>query len=297
MEIKPNFLIVGAAKCGTTSIFEYIRSHPEVYMPSCKEVSYYAGRRDGYSFSFEEYLSYFSKAKSQKRIGEASGAYLYSESAPLKIIDTLGKEIKIIMILRNPPDMAYSLWAHNKREGYENLSFKKAIRQENDRMNDYTFREHLQTWLYQYAYVDRATYAPQVKRYFDVFGKKNVKVYIYEEFFADTDNSLLDLYDFLEITHHRRKPFTKKYNVAGEIRSRKVQQFYANEHFFTEPIRKVVPAPIRRGMINWLSKINLRRTTRQPMNEEIKEQLQNQFQKSILELEVLLNRELVTLWK
>lgn len=297
MPKKPNFLIVGAAKCGTTSLFEYLRQHPDIYMPPCKEVSYFAGRYGKNVMSLDEYLTYFSNSKYQKRIGEASGAYLYSEDTPKKIADTLGKEIKIIIILRNPIEMSYALWGQNLRDGNENLSFIDAVEQQNIRLNDSSFKKRIRIWLYQYAYIDRAIYAPQVKRYFDTFGRKNTRVYIFEEFFTETEKSLADLYNFLEIDLHYRLTQYKKYNAAGRVRSKVLHRFYSEEHILTSLIRKTVPAPLRRGLIGWLYKINSQSSVRKPLQPEVKAKIKKQFQPSIQDLEALLDRKLTHLWK
>jgi len=294
---KPNFLIVGAAKCGTTSLFEYIRQHPDIYMPACKEVSYFSGRNEENDMSLEEYLTFFSPAMQQKRIGEASGAYLYPKDTPKKIAHTLGTDIKIIMILRNPIEMAHALWGQNKRDGHENLSFFEAVEQENRRLHDNAFKQEIRIWLYQYAYIDRALYAPQVTRYIDTFGRENVKVYIFEKFFKDIEKSLTDLYNFLEVDPEFKIPHYKKYNVAGKVRSKILRRFYSKEHILTDPVRKLVSTPLRRAIIGWLYKINSQPVTRKPLPPDTRAQIHQRFMISIHSLESLIGTNLTTIWK
>src|SRR3954462_1224231 len=121
---KPNFLIVGAAKSGTTSLFEYLRGHPDVFMPDVKEASYFAGA--GVK-NEADYLALFREAGPARAVGEASGAYLYLPDTARAIHDLLGPRVRIIVILRNPIDMAYSLWGHMVREGGEQLGFFDAL--------------------------------------------------------------------------------------------------------------------------------------------------------------------------
>src|SRR5687767_1010670 len=102
---KPNFFIVGAPKCGTTSLYEYIRVHPEVFMPDRKEPAFFCS--DFYKprrMKEEEYLSLFREAGSAKWIGEASTWYLYSDKAR-EGIKAFCPDARIIIMLRNPVDM------------------------------------------------------------------------------------------------------------------------------------------------------------------------------------------------
>lgn len=293
---KPNFLIVGAAKSGTTSLFEYLRHHPDIFMPACKEVSYFSGRLDKNEISLNEYLTYFSKVKLQKRIGEASVAYLYQEDVPQQIAATLGKEVKIIIILRNPLDMSYSLWGHNTGNNDENLSYSEAIAQQDKRLADPAFKKNTNIWLPNYAYIDRAIYAPQVKRYLDVFDRKNVKIYIFEEFFKNIENSLADVHNFLEIPPYHSPLEYRKHNTASKVRSNYIHKFYAEEHSLTNIIRRAIPTPVRRSMVGWLHKLNSKPKPNNPLDTETKELVQRIFQESIFDLQDLLNINLETIW-
>jgi len=298
MPRKPNFLIVGAAKCGTTSLFEYLRQHPAVFMPACKEISYFAGKYENNSMSFSDYLSYFSQARQQHtRIGEASGAYLYSKEAPQKIANSLGLDTKIIIILRNPIEMSYALWNHNVKNGHEQLSFADAISQENNRMTSKDFLNNIDIWKYQYAYIDRAIYTPQVKRYINLFGKENVRIYIFEHFFKTIENNLIDMYGFLGIdTNYKLKEY-KKYNSSSKIRSKFIHKIYSTENFLTNLSKIFIPAHTRRGFSSWLYKLNSKPSTKKPINTIIRQKLAHIFDPSIKELEEIININLQDIWK
>ena len=294
---KPNFLIVGAAKCGTTSLFEYLRRHPDVYMPAWKELSYFAGKNETDAGTFNDYLKFFSKSRTESKIGEASVAYLYSSSAPLKIASALGKNTKIIILLRNPIEMAHSLWTHNRKIGVEHLNFEDALDTETSRMKDRCFASQINVWLYNFAYVDRAKYANQVKRYLDTFGRINVKVYIYEKFFDDITESLKDVYEFLEIDKTFKLQEYNRYNVAGDVRSKYVRSLYAEEKIWTEPLRWILPVLLRRTIISWLHRLNSKPRQRSPMSSELRNRLRAEFAQSIRDLEKLLDLQLGELWK
>lgn len=119
----PTFLIVGAAKCGTTSLYEYLRQHPEVFMPRRKEPNFFAGPSHGNRTTEAEYRALFADATSAKAVGEASVAYLYDPGSPRRIFEYLGPETRIVIMLRNPVDMVHALWGHMVRAGGEKLSF------------------------------------------------------------------------------------------------------------------------------------------------------------------------------
>jgi len=294
---KPNFLIVGAAKCGTTSLFEYLRRHPDVYMPGSKELSYFAGKNETNTGTFDDYLKFFSNAKNESRVGEASSAYLYSTSAPLKIASALGKSTKIIILLRNPIEMAYSLWSQNRKDGNEHLAFEEALDAEATRINDSYFVNQIKVWLYQFAYIDRAKYAKQVERYFDTFGRKNVRVYIFEEFFDKIKDNMQNVYEFLDIDTTFELPKYNPYNVAGDVRSKYLRSLYAERKLWTEPLRWLLPIPMRRTIIGWLYRRNSKPRQRPPISPELRNRLRAEFTQSISDLERLLNTQLVEIWK
>ena len=124
----PNFLIVGAAKSGTTSLYRYLSQHPDIFMPKWKELSFFINAPHGPLHQVKKPVYYqrvFSKVQNQSAIGEASTSYLYDTSAPELILSQLGS-IKIIIILRNPVDMSYSLYNHQvRREGETAMTFEK----------------------------------------------------------------------------------------------------------------------------------------------------------------------------
>jgi hypothetical protein len=294
---KPNFLIVGAAKCGTTSLFEYLRRHPDVYMPAWKELSYFAGKNETDAGTFNDYLKFFSKSRHENKVGEASVAYLYASSAPLKIASALGKNTKIIILLRNPVEMAHSLWAHNRKIGVEHLNFEDALDAEATRMNDRYFASQINVWLYNFAYVDRAKYAKQIERYLNTFGLKNVRVYIYETFFDNITESLKDVYEFLEIDTTFKLQEYNRYNVAGDVRSKYLRSLYAERKVWTEPLRWFLPIPLRRTIIGRLHRLNSKPRQRPPISPELRNRLRTEFTQSICDLEKLLDIQLTKIWR
>src|SRR5215210_1748036 len=150
----PNFLVIGAGKSGTTSLYHYLRQHPDVYMSPVKEPLFFAaeGGRirfpgpDGRMISraanpgavtrMKDYRALFAGVSGKKAVGEASPQYLYTPEAPLRIKHYV-PEAKLIAVLRNPVERAYSAFLHRTRLGREPLAdFSEALRQEDSRMRE-----------------------------------------------------------------------------------------------------------------------------------------------------------------
>lgn len=136
---KPDFFIVGAAKCGTTAMYEYLKEHPEIFMPEDAKEPNYFGSDMNYKSSRlteEQYLSLFSDAKNEKRIGEASVWYLYSKLAASEIKEFC-PSARIIIMLRNPVDMLYSLHSELFYGADEDIEdFKTALNAEEVRKKE-----------------------------------------------------------------------------------------------------------------------------------------------------------------
>lgn len=139
----PNFLIVGAARGGTTFLYHHLKQHPDVFMPAFKEPHFFVcemvrGRLRQWVDSYEEYLSLFRNGGGRKLRGEASVFYLYYHDVAIREIHRyLGTEVKIIIVLRNPIERAYSAYYYvfGKNEE-ETLDFEQALRAEEKRMRE-----------------------------------------------------------------------------------------------------------------------------------------------------------------
>ena len=130
----PNFMCIGAAKSGTTSLYDILKQHSDIFLPSFKEPHFF-DIPSVYQNGIEWYeKTYFQSVKNEKCIGDFSPTYLFDEHAPERILNDLGDNVKFIIILRNPVDRAYSHYLHSKRDEHENLSFKDALSLEKNRV-------------------------------------------------------------------------------------------------------------------------------------------------------------------
>ena len=196
-EILPNFFIVGARKCGTTSLYFYLKEIPGVYMSSIKELFYFAPhavQTDAFDVirDKKEYLRFFQKAKGYTAIGEATPGYLWDPDAP-KLIHQAVPHARIIMILRDPIERAYSNYLMFTKYGGIKSSFYDEL------MRDYKSQEKL--YGASQLYIEFGMYYEQVKRYFDIFGREQVKVIIFEEFIQHIEQTVNEVLAFLGVNY------------------------------------------------------------------------------------------------
>jgi len=219
--VMPNFLIIGAAKAGTTSLYEYLKQHPQIWMSPVKEPNFFALEGDTLDFrgpgdqdyiksfsitKIEDYLNLFQGVENQLAIGEASPLYLYSPSAAERIRHYI-PETKLIAILRNPVERAYSQFLMFVRDGREPLSdFAEAFEQEETRMRN--------NWEWAWQYTHIGFYYVQLQRYFDKFDHSQIRVYLFEDFNTNPVGVLQDIFQFLGVNEEFIPDMSVKHNVS-----------------------------------------------------------------------------------
>jgi hypothetical protein len=180
--IWPNFFIVGAAKAGTSAFYAYLKQHPQVYMSPVKEPHFFSrvepGEKQRYRIRTttdqESYLELFKKAKGALAIGEASSSYLWDERAPYRIREQV-PDARIIILLRDPIERAYSHYLMNVRQGTQPLPFYEALEEDRGKQSRTTAN----------LYVELGQYASQVERYLGLFGPERVQVLLFEDLKRD----------------------------------------------------------------------------------------------------------------
>jgi hypothetical protein len=214
----PNFLIIGAQRCGTTSLYRYITTNPNIVSASVKEVHYF-----DYNFDKgqEWYESHFDPVignesdQDGKITGEASPYYIFHPLVPLRV-KALLPDIKLIVLLRNPVDRAISHYYHEVRMGAETLSLEDAISSEEKRMKD----QHEITMTGQYSfnhqnfsYTSRGIYVDQLQRWFDIFPKNRFKIIKSEDFFSAPSKIISEVFDFLCVNDHHLSKY-EQHNIG-----------------------------------------------------------------------------------
>ena len=304
-QAKPNFFVVGAPKCGTTSLHEYLQRHPDAFMPFYKEPHYFGSDLQGSRFRQfrnqpERYLKLFRDVRGEKRIGESSPWYLASQRAAQEIHD-YEPHAKIIIMLRNPVDMMYSMWSQFRYSGNEQIeTFEEALSAEPERRQGKRIRRaaHCITGLF---YQDMARFSDQVQRYFDCFGRENVKVVIFDDFKSDTATVYHSVLDFLEIDTSFETTFDIV-NPNKEVRLEWLQRMIVSSGFslmllkdrltYLATTHSLAPYSYRTRAVKGVIAVYSKYERRSPLTAELRRTLSLQFQADIDTLSVMLDRDL-----
>jgi hypothetical protein len=221
---KPNFLIVGAARCGTTSLRGYLRQHPDIYIPEKKECRYFSNIKNKYLANEydrsmnrtyidnrKEYMQLFEKAHRAKAIGDVSPDYLYNheESVP-RILEELGPDVKIIIALRDPRCRAFSHYMHHAKSFVTpDGSFEEALENEAKREG---------TWAWYWQYRKAGLYAGQVGAYLKNFA--SVKIVVFESFLENRLEGLAELFEYLKVRSDTNVSLNVNPNSSRELRTK-----------------------------------------------------------------------------
>ena len=195
--VLPNFIICGTQKRGTTALYHYLREHPEIYMSEKKEVHFFDLN---WNKGLNWYEKHFKVTSGAKAIGEASPFYMYLEEVPERIHEIL-PDAKLIFILRNPVDRAYSHYWHEVKLGFEYLTFEEAIKKEEERLSDGTIfsKQH-------YSYKDRGKYIEQIKRFMKYFSKDQILILLNDDLKKNPVNVMRKVFEFLEVDPNFTSP-------------------------------------------------------------------------------------------
>jgi hypothetical protein len=201
----PGFFVVGAQKAGTTSLYEYLRQHPQIYMSPVKEPSYFAPEQcpGGPAFTWESYLRLFAGASVELALGEATATYLWSAAAPLSIAARI-PDARIVIILRSPIDRAFSQYLHMLTEGATRRSFRAQI--------DESLRHPEMRFSHTWPFLELGLYHQQVTRYLRQFRRSNIHICYYEEFARSPLRVMSDLYAFLGVDRAYEPDVTRRHN-------------------------------------------------------------------------------------
>lgn len=294
---QPSFFIVGAPKCGTTAICRYLEKHPQVFIPSKKELYYFDSdlRSQPKIESLEQYLSFFAEGEG-KVCGEGSTSYLRSQEAPKAIYD-LNPDAKIIVMLREPVSLLYSLHSQRLYDGNEAIQdFQEAIEAAKKGDSSVTLGKlHHDKY---FNYLDVVKFSEQLERYFSIFGKDQVLVILYKDFSENTSEIFQKILNFLEVQPDFEPEFVRV-NSNKTVKSR----FFLN--LVKRPPAKLleigkyfIPLPqktrrsILEGMKARIKKMNTQVKPRPSLDREFRKVLQKEFAPEVERLSQLLGEDL-----
>jgi hypothetical protein len=298
----PNFLIIGAMRSGTTSLWRYLRQHPQIYMPDLKEPRFLAsvlGLGDEFyrfqrvckshpACTFDDYIQLFRKARDENAIGEASPHYLYLYRSTIPTIKHYLGDVKIIIILRNPADRAFSAYKHallisNRRSPFkERLPFEKCLEIEEERRKN-------EVWPMMNFYKDVGFYHKQVEAYMQNFTR--VKICLYDDLSNNTRGLVKDIFAFLGVDSSFNPDVDIKHNESPH------EKMFLREFVldYEHPLKKVLrPIFLRSiGMKSTERLINFFKRGKQiEMKPETRNYLIDLYNDDILKLQDLIQRDL-----
>jgi hypothetical protein len=249
---QPNFFVVGAPKAGTTSLYNYLDQHREIYMSPVKEPNYFAdeirhenftdemrrmdGPTGGPIAAWADYTRLFQNVNGEKAIGEASVCYLWSKTAPANIAAKC-PEARIVMVLRNPVDRAFAQYRHM-------LTFAKSR---------VSFGEHLDAFFSSnnkqigklYPFLEFGLYHEQVKRYLTSFPRDRIQIWFYEDYLQNPLAMLQQIFQFLEVNASFTPDVSQRHLEARVPRSYSLNRLVKRTGLW-EAARRLSPAFARR---------------------------------------------------
>jgi hypothetical protein len=296
----PEFFIVGAPRSGTTYMFESLGRHPDVFVPPNKEPNHFCTDLDSGSFldsvSFmrdrNEYRRLFADAGAGQLAGEASTWYLYSRDAARNIAE-VRPDAKIVIMLRDPVEMMYSLHGRRRFGGTEELPFPDALEAEEDRRRGRRLPRRPRN-VKGLLYRDVARYAEQVERYVEQFGWQQVHVIIFDDFRADPLAAFLALLEFLGLAPVPLGP-TSIVNASTRRRSELVQRAILTP-WVIRLGRHLVPPALRPRVGPLMDRLNAAPEPRAPLDPDLRKTLVDELRPDVRRLGALLGRDLEGIW-
>jgi hypothetical protein len=311
----PDFFIVGHAKCGTTALYEMLRRHPQIYMPSVKEPMFFArnpdpaavdsasaafeqtGRR---SETLDDYLSLFTQARGDQRVGEASTFYLWSHGAPGRIA-AAQPQARIIAIFREPASFLRSLHLQAVQNHAETeTDLRKAIALEGERREGRRIPAGAH-WPRALIYTDRVRYVEQLRRYHEAFPRDQVLPLIYDDFRSDNEATVRRVLRFLRVDDSVALEATKA-NPTVAVRSVRLDAMVRSVRSGHGPFsrtarataRALTPGSLRRQVLD--PKRRFLYGEPRPPDEAFMLELRRRFKGEVLALGEYLDRDLLALW-
>lgn len=290
----PTFIIFGASRSGTTGLYTYLKQHPDVFMSPKKETNFFAyeGRAlacqgpgaDYVNNSVTELADYealFAKSAGAKARGEASPLYLYEAGTAERIRNRL-PDVKLIAILRNPIEQAYSHFLYARRQMIEPLEdFEAALDAEQSRVDA--------GWQPMFRYARFPRYAEQLNRYFDVFPKEQIKIFLYEDFQERPLAVLKDVFRFIGVDDGFSPDIDYRPNAGGNPRSPLIQDMVMKPGPAAQLAAFFVPAAMRSRVRDAISTWNM---TREECPPNSRARLQRELSDEIRSLQSMIGRDL-----
>jgi hypothetical protein len=307
----PNFFLVGAPKAGTTSLYQYLAEHPEIYMSPIKEPNFFASeirpenvseelqdrvRRDmdalkmylqgpmsekrfgGMVLEWEDYLKLFENVKGEVAIGEASVLYLWSKTAAKNIFSRI-PDAKIVMVLRDPAERAFSQYLHNVTNGIICGSFRQHIYNSS--------RPKSEKFSVGYPSLELGLYYEQVKRYVDIFPRENLQILFFEDYRQQPARTLEKLFSFLHVNSGFTPDMSQK-QLEPQVPRAVGAAHFLKRYGLWQPLKKLSPRAFR----SQLREVVFKKRKSLVMDSKDRDYLRDYYRDDIRKLSALLSRDL-----
>ncbi|MFN6944487.1 MAG: sulfotransferase [Cytophagaceae bacterium] len=297
-KLLPNFLIAGMAKCGTSSLSSYLQQHPDVFISKRKEPRFLTsqcmrfpmnGPKDHlveswYVKNYDNYLKLFADARPDQAIGEASADTLYFHQGTIPVIKQYLGDPKILIILRNPINRAFSAYQHLVRDEREFISFEEGLEKEQERID--------QNYELIYHYRKASMYYEPLKEFIQAFSQ--VKVILSEDLQKSPVSTHSEVFEFLGVDPAFEVENLMKLNVSGVPKNKFLQRAFQDDNVIRNAVRPLVRAvapsvETRKKIFNWVTRKNLDRMSITP---ETRERLKEDFKEDIERTSKLIHRDL-----
>lgn len=233
----PHFFIIGASKCGTTSLHHYLDQNPDIFMPSVKEPGFFTS--DDFQNDLDWYFKLYNKAGEAQKRGEATPGYLYHSDIVIPRLSALPRIPQFVVAFRHPVDRMWSHYLHNRRRGVENLPLEDALIQEARRVD-----KRPGGW---FGYRRESEYAQALQPWLSAFGKHNFFFVINEELESQPSSVLSQLFAFLGADPAATIATDRRHNAAGEVRFNPINRFLGNPpRIVQQVVTRLVPTYYRR---------------------------------------------------
>lgn len=288
----PEFLVLGAPKCGTSSLYEYIKEHPQIFLPVKKELHFFSrntiskyinGPGDNANLqkicsSLEDYMSFFEKADKDKIIVEVSTSYFFKADEYLNEMRSVLPSLrKIVVVLRNPVKRMYSNYMHQVRNEKEALTFSEALEAEEERKKN--------MWGTFWWYKTQSYYFHSLQLFSNAYGKDNLLIVTQEEMDADTPALLKKIFTFFGVNNEFVPAnLSIRYNKGGKYKKNALLKWLIKPSVFRRIISKIVPGllmtRLKRTRDNYIGKqtIDTKKTSKENLtiyNDFFEEDLKN----------------------
>lgn len=289
---KPNYILLGAAKSATTTIYDVLRQNSNVFTPQFKEPHFF-NINDNYEKGFSWYLkTYYKNSIDSKVVFDFTPTYLYSKKSAERIFNNLGRDVKFIIILRDPVDRAFSHYLHSKRDGHEKEDFESAIKLEQKRLAEYMLDNDFVSEL-RFSYISQGLYYKMIKSYLKFYELNDFLIINFDKEICNNMQETLDrISKFLDI--EIKNELSKIHsNKSGVSKSQIINKLILNENIFRKFFKKILPYNFRQIIKNKIRNFNKQDFNYTPLNLKLKKKIFDvYFKEDVFQLEKLLNKKM-----